>query len=173
MDVDNFSIEKEKINKTPDDYDSKGNLSENRPEQGGNFEKNREGLREIQDSKLSDIADQQKRKQESVAGNIISAGKERREREERIKAIEKILEEDLDEIYLAMPKDKRAIFRSEGERACLKINELIEKSALTLKKTVYLIRQWLSYIPKVNKFFLEQEAKIKADEIMNLNKAKI
>jgi hypothetical protein len=36
------------------------------------------------------------------------------------------------------------------------------------KKVVELIRDWLLTIPGVNKFFLEQEAKIKTDRVLEL-----
>jgi len=49
-----------------------------------------------------------------------------------------------------------------------KINTLLDKAKINLGKIASLIRKWLSIIPGVNKFFLEQEAKIKADEIMKL-----
>ena len=39
-----------------------------------------------------------------------------------------------------------------------------------VKRVLELIYEWLKTIPGVNKFFLEQEAKIKTDEIMELEK---
>jgi hypothetical protein len=90
------------------------------------------------------------------------------EYEEREKQIENFLARDLEEIYLGLPLDKQVEFRKEGEETARKINKLLEKTKINLGKIVNLIRKWLSLIPGVNKFFLEQEAKIKADEIVKL-----
>jgi hypothetical protein len=92
------------------------------------------------------------------------------EYEEREKQIENFLARGLEEIYLGLPLDKQAEFRKEGEETAKKINKLLEKTKINLGKIVNLIRKWLALIPSVNKFFLEQEAKIKADEIVKLRK---
>ena len=39
---------------------------------------------------------------------------------------------------------------------------------MKIKKIFELLLQWLKLLPGVNKFFLEQEAKIKVDQIMSL-----
>ena len=90
------------------------------------------------------------------------------EYEEREKQIENFLAKDLEEIYLGLPLDKQAEFRKTGEATAKKIEKLLEKTKISIGKIVNLIRKWLSMIPGVNKFFLEQEAKIKADEIIKL-----
>lgn len=92
------------------------------------------------------------------------------EYDEREKLIENFLASDLEEIYLGLPLNKQAEFRREGEATAIKINKLLEHTKINLGKIVNLIRKWLSLIPGVNKFFLEQEAKIKADEIIKLRK---
>ena len=48
----------------------------------------------------------------------------------------------------------------------------MDKAKLKVKKVVNLIKKWLTMIPGVNKFFLEQEAKIKTDEIVKLKEDK-
>jgi predicted phage-related endonuclease len=90
------------------------------------------------------------------------------EYEEREKQIENFLAQDLEEIYLGLPQEKQAQFRKVGEETAKKIEKLLEKTKVNIGKIVNLIRKWLSLIPGVNKFFLEQEAKIKADEIIKL-----
>ncbi|MDD4901912.1 MAG: hypothetical protein PHE24_02140 [Patescibacteria group bacterium] len=92
------------------------------------------------------------------------------EYEEREKQIENFLSVGLEEIYLGLPLEKQAEFRKEGEKTAKKIEKLLEKTKINIGKIVNLIRKWLSLIPGVNKFFLEQEAKIKADEIIKLKK---
>ncbi|HTW96594.1 MAG TPA: hypothetical protein VMD74_02970 [Candidatus Methylomirabilis sp.] len=92
------------------------------------------------------------------------------EYEEREKQIENFLARGLEDIYLGLPLEKQAEFRQRGEETAKKINKLLEKTKINLGKIVNLIKKWLSLIPGVNKYFLEQEAKIKADEIIKLRK---
>jgi flagellar biosynthesis GTPase FlhF len=93
-------------------------------------------------------------------------------RKEREKQIESILAKDLEEIYLNMPPDKQEEFKREGEKTAREINSLLEKTKVKVKKIIDLIKKWLSIIPGVNRFFLEQESKIKADEIVKLKMKK-
>jgi len=92
------------------------------------------------------------------------------EYEERERQIENFLAKDLEEIYLGLPLNKQVEFRKTGEETARKINKLLEHTKINIGKIVVLIRKWLALIPGVNKFFLEQEAKIKADEIIKLRK---
>ena len=45
---------------------------------------------------------------------------------------------------------------------------MIKAGMIQMKKILKLIREWLLIIPGVNKFFLEQEAKIKAEKIQQI-----
>ncbi len=83
-----------------------------------------------------------------------------------IKQVEDILAEDLGEIYQQMPPDKQAIFKAKGEEVARKIVSILHSTKIRIKDILELIRGWLRLIPGVNKFFLEQEAKIKADKIL-------
>jgi len=89
-------------------------------------------------------------------------------REARKKEVEGILEEDLDEIYLKLNPNKQREFKEKGEETALKINQLLDRAKVKAKKIINLIKNWLSLIPGVNKFFLEQEVKIKADKILKI-----
>ena len=89
-------------------------------------------------------------------------------RNKRIKEIEAVLEEDLEDIYSKMPVNKQKEFKIEGEKVSGNIFELISASKVKINKIIDLIRKWLSIIPGVNKFFLEQETKIKTDKIIKL-----
>lgn len=82
--------------------------------------------------------------------------------------IEGILQADLEEIYQQMDEEHKVLFKEKGEETASKITELVESAKATAKKVVGLIVDWLKVIPGVNKFFLEQEAKIKADKILGL-----
>ncbi|RMD51274.1 hypothetical protein D6827_02550 [Candidatus Parcubacteria bacterium] len=83
-----------------------------------------------------------------------------------LKDIEDLLAEDLSDIYLSLPQEKKAAFREKGEETAAKIKNMIEAGKAKYKKILSLIRDWLKMIPGVNKFFLEQEAKIKTDKII-------
>lgn len=89
--------------------------------------------------------------------------------QERAAQIEKILEEDLSSVYFNLPEDKREEFRYKGETTANQINTLLGAARIKVKKIIDLIKNWLTLIPGVNKFFLEQEAKLKADRIIKLN----
>jgi hypothetical protein len=85
-----------------------------------------------------------------------------------LEKIEDILEEDLEEIYFKMPPEKQAEFNKEGEKTATKIALIMQGVNIKVKKILELIRNWLKIIPGINKFFLEQEAKIKTDKIIDL-----
>jgi len=69
-----------------------------------------------------------------------------------------------------MTPQEQKRFKEEGEKTTIKINQLLDKAKVSVSKIVALIKRWLSLIPKTNKYFLEQEAKIKADKIFKINK---
>lgn len=85
-----------------------------------------------------------------------------------IQAIENILEEDLGDVYFNLTPQKQKEFKKKGEETAVNISLVLKKANVKIKKLVKLIRDWLKLIPGVNKFFLEQEAKIKADKIIEL-----
>lgn len=85
---------------------------------------------------------------------------------DRIKEIEEILLKDLDAFYQDLSETLRENFLQKGREASLKIQELLQKTTLNIKKIIRIIADWLKVIPGINKFFLEQEAKIRADRII-------
>ena len=82
--------------------------------------------------------------------------------------VEKILEEGLREAYEKMSPVAKQEFKIKGEETAEKIGQLLKKTHVQVKKIFALIFDWLKMIPGVNYFFLEQEAKIKADRILSL-----
>ena len=80
--------------------------------------------------------------------------------------IESILEEDLTDLYLSLSPKGRQAFKQKGEETLSKIRLLLNQTKVNAKKIFQLIREWLKVIPGVNRFFLEQEAKIKTDKIL-------
>ena len=83
--------------------------------------------------------------------------------------IENVLEEDMTDMFLAMSPKDQLIFKVKGEETVSKIRELFLQTKIQTKKIFELIREWLHSIPGVNRFFLEQEAKIKTDKIKHLH----
>lgn len=81
--------------------------------------------------------------------------------------IEEFLSDDLLELYSQMPPEAQAVFKTRGEEAAGKITEMIRSAKVAAKEILELIVAWLKIIPGVNKFFLEQEAKIKTDKILD------
>ena len=86
------------------------------------------------------------------------------------KKVENILERDLKDIYQQLPDNKKQEFRLKGEETSKKIVDLLEKGKAKARDVMKLIINWLKVIPGVNRFFIEQEAKIKTDEIISLKK---
>jgi hypothetical protein len=87
---------------------------------------------------------------------------------ERYRQIEHVLEEDLGDIFHSLNHTDQQLFKQRGEQTAASITRLLEKPKVSAKKIVALIRRWLRFIPGINQFFLEQEAKIKADKIISL-----
>lgn len=82
--------------------------------------------------------------------------------------VEHILAEDLESVYGELPKPLQEEFKAKGEETAVKITLLMQKAKVKIREIINLIKKWLKTIPGINKFFLEQEAKIKADKIMAL-----
>ncbi len=80
--------------------------------------------------------------------------------------IEDFLAEDLLEVYANMLPQTQAQFKARGEEVASKIQMMIKTAKVAVKEVLELIVSWLKIIPGVNKFFLEQEAKIKTDKIL-------
>ncbi|MBI5230480.1 MAG: hypothetical protein HY981_04240 [Candidatus Magasanikbacteria bacterium] len=82
--------------------------------------------------------------------------------------VEDILSEDLAPIYQKMTPENQRQFKAKGEEVARTIWQMIETAKLQLKKILTLLREWLKLIPGVNRYFLEQETKIKIDKIIAL-----
>ncbi|MBU0645894.1 hypothetical protein KJ611_00220 [Patescibacteria group bacterium] len=84
--------------------------------------------------------------------------------------IESVMAEDLTDLFLGLSPEQQAVFQQKGEETASLIKEMIMQAKVNMKKVFELLRDWLRLLPGVNKFFLEQEAKIKADKILGLAK---
>lgn len=88
------------------------------------------------------------------------------------KNIENVLSEGMENVYLSLDAGTQRIFKIKGEEISAKITTLILQAKVKVKEITELILEWLRIIPKVNKHYLEQEAKIKTEKILNINKIK-
>ncbi len=84
--------------------------------------------------------------------------------------VERALEQNLWDLYFALPPGAREKFKTEGEAAAADLRVAIEKKSVRPNAVLHAVHRWLRSIPKVNPYFLEQEAKIKTDKIMDLVK---
>lgn len=84
-----------------------------------------------------------------------------------LKKVEEILEEDMAETYQSLPPELRAKFKQRGEAVAEAVKVMISSAKIQAKKVLKLIVAWLRIIPHVNRFYLEQEAKLKTDLIMD------
>lgn len=91
---------------------------------------------------------------------------QQRDKDKLEKEIEDVLSEDLQDMYLSMPPDKQKAFKNKGEETVSKIRQIVHSTKFNAKKVFHLIRDWLKMIPGINRFFLEQEAKIKTDKVL-------
>ena len=82
--------------------------------------------------------------------------------------IERILENDLEELYFSMNAEDQMKFKLEGENVSRTIRQMMQSGTVKLRKVLGLVLNWLKMIPGVNKFFVEKQAKIKAEQILNL-----
>lgn len=84
------------------------------------------------------------------------------------KEIEAVLAKDLEKTYLEMPPDLQLKFKNKGEEVTAKIKSLMGRAKEKAREILELIKSWLKLIPGISNFFLEQEAKIKTDEILKI-----
>lgn len=80
--------------------------------------------------------------------------------------IENIMADGLGSTYQTMTPEQQEKFKKRGEEVARAIEFMTMHLKLTARKVLHLIRSWLKLIPGINKFFLEQEAKLKTDDIM-------
>jgi hypothetical protein len=87
-----------------------------------------------------------------------------------VASIETILSEDMTEHFRAMPPALQAKFRQKGDETVSKLSQMVNGAVIKAKEVLKLIVNWIKLIPGVNKYFLEQESKIKTDKILELHK---
>lgn len=80
--------------------------------------------------------------------------------------VESILSKDLDNVFLSMDAGTQQEFKKKGEETTKAIVVLLQSTKVKVKKIINLIISWLRIIPGINKYYIEQEAKIRAEEII-------
>ena len=68
--------------------------------------------------------------------------------------LERLLEDDLVDIYVSMPPQARQKFKEAGEETAVKLRQMLETPKLVFKAVHDLIVKWLRMIPRVNRYFL-------------------
>lgn len=86
--------------------------------------------------------------------------------------VENILAKDMDKVFLSLDAGTQRAFKIKGEKTSKKITSLLMQTKVKAKEITMLILEWLRIIPKINKHYLEQEAKIKTDDILKINQQK-
>lgn len=164
----NKGFEQEKIDITPPSFEDGGfDLEKGEKTKESSFE------REVVDiEKKPEKKDQKKEEEEIISSSAAPATAIVSSEEERRKQIDMILSDGLNDVFLSMTPKQQKKFQEEGIKTVNKINKLLSQTKIKVKRIIDLIRRWLKNIPKVNKYFLEQEAKIKTDKILNLKNDK-
>ncbi len=86
--------------------------------------------------------------------------------------IEKIMEEGIEDAFNELTPIQKQEFKIKGEETALEIRSLLQSTRVKVKQIFLALFEWLKILPGINKFFLEQEAKIKADKIIALKKSR-
>ncbi len=84
--------------------------------------------------------------------------------------IETIMAEGLNDAYRTLDPLRQQEFKLKGEQTAVEIRSLLQETKIKVKKIFELLILWLKMLPGVNRYFLEQEAKIKTDHILALHK---
>lgn len=82
--------------------------------------------------------------------------------------VEKILEDGLGDYIPDMPDEAREKFIKKGGEVAGEVSGMVRSMNVKVKRVLDLIKDWLLTIPGVNRYFVEQEAKIKTDRIVDL-----
>lgn len=91
---------------------------------------------------------------------------------EELQKIENILAEDLEPLFKELPANRQQEFKLKGEETATQIEKILSAVKFHANKIIALIRAWLTMIPGVNKFFIEQETKIKVDKLLEYKEEK-
>lgn len=131
----------------------------------------KERTEQISETEVRDVEEQ--KMERNVVGVSISSSQQAQpvvQSDPEVKEVENILAEDLADFYTKMDPVTQQQFKAQGEDTARTVNLLLSKAKVKIKEVVGHIVKWLKMIPGVNKFFIEQQAKIKADKLMALKR---
>ena len=135
----------------------------------GEKEKKKEIKKEIKDQAQAEDVMKQAVEQAPLGVSVQQSDAEvEPEKDQVTEQVESILSDDLEDLYFQLPPDKQKEFKAKGEETAGLIKQMLNSTKIKGRKIVGWIKEWLKIIPGVNKFFLEQEAKIKTDKILVL-----
>ncbi|MFA6466450.1 MAG: hypothetical protein WCV71_01160 [Patescibacteria group bacterium] len=86
--------------------------------------------------------------------------------------VENVLSAGMENVFLSLDAGLQRDFKLKGEETSNKITLLLMQTKIKVSAITKLILEWLRIIPKINKHYLEQEAKIKTDNILKINQQK-
>jgi hypothetical protein len=78
----------------------------------------------------------------------------------------------MENAFLSLDAGLQRVFKLKGEETSNKITILLMQTKIKVSTITKLILEWLRIIPKINKHYLEQEAKIKTDNILKIKQQK-
>ncbi len=90
-------------------------------------------------------------------------------RDEITRQVETILEDGLKDAFKTLTPVQQQEFKIKGEDVAFQIRQLLQGTHIRVRKIFLLIFEWLKLLPGINRFFLQQEAKIKVDKIVALH----
>jgi len=85
-----------------------------------------------------------------------------------LQRIEDALADGLADVYKTLPPSLKPAFKKKGEEVAHIIQLWIHEAKLSAHKVLRLIREWLGMIPRVNPYYLEQQSKIKTDQVIRI-----
>jgi len=91
-------------------------------------------------------------------------------KDELLEAVEKILEKELGVYDQHFVPEVKARFEDKGKEVARELTAKIRKNSAKPRFIHHAIRKWLLTVPRVNKQFVEQTAKIKTDQLLQLAK---
>ncbi len=91
-------------------------------------------------------------------------------RDELTREVESIMEDGLADAFKELSPLKQQEFKILGEKTAIEIRNMLRGAHVRVKSIFKLLLEWLKLLPGINRFFLEQEAKIKAERILSLRK---
>ncbi|PIZ96300.1 MAG: hypothetical protein COX80_01830 [Candidatus Magasanikbacteria bacterium CG_4_10_14_0_2_um_filter_33_14] len=156
-------IQPDYVGFNPDSTEQKENTVEKNSQETEGQKENSVEIEQNLDNRIQTL--KKKLKQNKKKTNVIPIVKD-----EMTLRIEKVMEAGLEDAFKALTPLQKQEFKIKGEQTAWKIRQLLKKTKVKIKEIFKLLLEWLKILPGVNKFFLEQEAKIKADKILSLKK---